>query len=113
MLSLDGKLSEESQKKIEKLEREIAAIKSPELSEKNTGVLLWDSGKIRLDLRKYEPAKEAANLQQPILILQGERDYQVTMEIFDFYFLPKSESSVYRGQGQERACGICRCGQRV
>jgi hypothetical protein len=31
-------------------------------------------------LRGYEPAKEAVKLRQPMLILQGERDYQVTME---------------------------------
>ena len=83
IMSLDGKLSEESQKKIQELERQVAAIKSPDLSEKNPGVLLLGGpAKYWLDLRGYEPAKEAANLRQPILILQGERDYQVTMENF-------------------------------
>ena len=33
-----------------------------------------------LSLKGYEPAKIAANLTKPILILQGERDYQVTMD---------------------------------
>ena len=32
-----------------------------------------------LDLRGYEPATTAKSLKQPLLILQGERDYQVTM----------------------------------
>ena len=32
-----------------------------------------------LDLRGYEPATAAKSLTQPMLILQGERDYQVTM----------------------------------
>ena len=32
-----------------------------------------------LDLRGYEPATAAKVLKQPLLILQGERDYQVTM----------------------------------
>jgi fermentation-respiration switch protein FrsA (DUF1100 family) len=32
-----------------------------------------------LDLRGYDPATAAKSLTQPILILQGERDYQVTM----------------------------------
>ena len=33
-----------------------------------------------LDLRDYKPAQSAVELKQPILILQGERDYQVTMQ---------------------------------
>jgi uncharacterized protein len=32
-----------------------------------------------LDLRGYDPAMAAMSLKQPLLILQGERDYQVTM----------------------------------
>ena len=35
-----------------------------------------------LDLRGYDPAEAAKQLKQPILILQGERDYQVTMQDF-------------------------------
>jgi uncharacterized protein len=33
-----------------------------------------------LDLRGYRPAQVAANLNKPMLILQGGRDYQVTVE---------------------------------
>jgi hypothetical protein len=77
----DGKLDEELQNKIKEIERQVAAIKSPDLSEKNPGVLLLGApAKYWLDLRGYEPAKEAMKLRQPMLILQGERDYQVTME---------------------------------
>ena len=35
-----------------------------------------------LDLRGYDPAATAAALTTPLLVLQGERDYQVTMEDF-------------------------------
>jgi dienelactone hydrolase len=35
------------------------------------------------DLDAYNPAQVAASLQTPMLILQGERDYQVTHEDFD------------------------------
>ena len=35
-----------------------------------------------LDLKGYDPAREAADLRVPILVLQGERDYQVTMRDF-------------------------------
>ncbi len=83
ILSQDGKLSEEAQKKMQEIERQVAVIKSPELSEKNPGILLLGGpAKYWLDLRGYQPAKEALKLRQPMLILQGERDYQVTMEDF-------------------------------
>lgn len=32
-----------------------------------------------LDLRDYDPPTSARALTQPLLMLQGERDYQVTM----------------------------------
>jgi hypothetical protein len=36
-----------------------------------------------LDLRGYNPPQLAATLKQPMLILQGEKDYQVTLKDFD------------------------------
>jgi fermentation-respiration switch protein FrsA (DUF1100 family) len=33
-----------------------------------------------LDLKGYDPAEIAKNINRPILILQGGRDYQVTIE---------------------------------
>ncbi len=35
-----------------------------------------------LDLKGYEPAKEARKITKPVLVLQGMRDYQVTMKDF-------------------------------
>ena len=35
------------------------------------------------DLARYDPAAEARSLRVPMLILQGERDYQVTMRDFE------------------------------
>ena len=36
-----------------------------------------------LDLRGYNPPKVARELEHPILVLQAERDYQVTMDCFE------------------------------
>jgi uncharacterized protein len=36
-----------------------------------------------LDLRGYDPPSAAKALEQPLLVLQGERDYQVTMAEFE------------------------------
>jgi dienelactone hydrolase len=35
-----------------------------------------------IDLREYDPPAAASRLEQPMLVLQGERDYQVTMDDF-------------------------------
>jgi uncharacterized protein len=82
LLSLDGKQTDEGQKAIEELERQRAEVKSPKLTvdtpaEKlplGVPVSYW------LDLRGYAPAEAAKAIKQPMLILQGERDYQVTMD---------------------------------
>jgi len=37
------------------------------------------------DLNSYNPAEESRNLTLPMLILQGERDYQVTMKDFNLW----------------------------
>ena len=42
-------------------------------------------GSYFLDLRSYDPAKVAASLKIPILVLQGGRDYQVTSADFDVW----------------------------
>jgi fermentation-respiration switch protein FrsA (DUF1100 family) len=36
-----------------------------------------------LDLKGYNPAEAAKDIERPMLILQGGRDYQVTMEDFE------------------------------
>ncbi len=53
---------------------------------KNPGLALASlPQKYRQDLDGYHPAAEAAALNVPMLILQGERDYQVTMKDFDLW----------------------------
>ena len=37
------------------------------------------------DLSRYDPAEESKSLSVPMLILQGERDYQVTMKDFNLW----------------------------
>ena len=38
-----------------------------------------------LDLKGYDPAEKAKSMGLPMLILQGERDYQVTMTDFGLW----------------------------
>jgi hypothetical protein len=84
ILGLDGRLSDEDKKSLEELKATVQRIKSLteadlESKEKymNAGVAYW------LDLKDYDPVKEAGGLDCPVLILQGKRDYQVTTEDFE------------------------------
>jgi dienelactone hydrolase len=67
------------------------------------------------DLKGYRPDLEAKSLNTPMLILQGERDYQVTMKDFDlwksalqarrnvrFHTYPKLNHLFIAGEGKSR-----------
>jgi dienelactone hydrolase len=84
LYSLDGPLVEDQKKALQEIERQVARVKSPDLSPATPrGELpLGIPARYWLDLRGYQPAEEAKSLKKPLLILQGERDYQVTMEDF-------------------------------
>ncbi len=82
LLSLDGKQTDAGQKAIEELERQRAEVKSPKLAVDTPAekLPLGVPASYWLDLRGYAPAEAAKAIKQPMLILQGERDYQVTMD---------------------------------
>lgn len=84
ILSLDGKISAGEQKQLDELAQQVARVKSPELSAKtgNKALPLGVPVPYWIDLRGYDPAEAAVAVKRPLLILQGERDYQVTMEDF-------------------------------
>lgn len=83
--SLDGFISEDEIAHIEQLKRQADRVKDPKLSADtpsadlpfNVAAAYW------LDLRGYKPHELAKELPQPMLILQGGRDYQVTSVDFD------------------------------
>jgi dienelactone hydrolase len=87
ILSLDGPMTEEKRKQIEQLEQQIAKIRLPDLSLQTAAkeLPLGVPASYWLDLRGYDPAEAAKEIAKPILILQGERDYQVTMEDFGLW----------------------------
>jgi hypothetical protein len=83
-LSLDKSPTDEARQEVRRIERQVATVKSPQLSKDTPGsdLPLGVPPKYWLDLRGYDPAEEAKELHKPLLILQGERDFQVTMEDF-------------------------------
>jgi dienelactone hydrolase len=80
--SLDPASADAAQPMIDTLARQARTVDSPDLSDATPAddlpfgvpAAYW------LDLRGYDPAATAAMLGKPMLILQGGRDYQVTVE---------------------------------
>ncbi len=79
--SLDGSISEDESDRLQEYRNTAARIK--ELRPEDLGseeVLFGAYAAYWLDLRDYDPPLSARDLKRPLLILQGERDYQVTTE---------------------------------
>ena len=83
IFSLDKTISPEEQKLLDEARATRKKVKALTKKDKdsteqffNAPVSYW------LDLQDYDPPKVAHGLKQPLLILQGERDYQVTMQDF-------------------------------
>ena len=80
---LDGKISKEEQEKLNELKQIALKIKSLTVKDLDSSEFyLGAYSAYWIDLQKYEPPKEAKSIRKPFLILQGERDYQVTMVDF-------------------------------
>jgi dienelactone hydrolase len=83
IFSADGNISPEDQKQIDEAKAIVAKIKALKPEDRTSPTLLYGApASYWLDLRGYDPPEAAKELKQPLLILQGERDYQVTMEDF-------------------------------
>jgi hypothetical protein len=81
--SLEEKISDEEKKNFEEIKQVVTKIKNLKPSDASSPVnLLGAPASYWLDLKGYNPPEDAKKLQQPVLILQGERDYQVTMVDF-------------------------------
>jgi len=80
---LDGKITPEEQVEIMGYKRQAARIKQLTAADAlSKELLLYVPPSYWLDLRGYSPPTEAMKLTKPLLILQGERDYNVTMDAF-------------------------------
>ncbi len=84
LLAAQEHVAPEQQKSLETLTQQVRRVKAPDLTPGtpaselplNVPAVYW------LDLRTYDPVALARTLPQPMLILQAECDYQVTMEDF-------------------------------
>ncbi|NOY36178.1 MAG: alpha/beta fold hydrolase [Chlorobi bacterium] len=86
LLGLDGYSSQDSAE-IAVLAKQVSLVKSRALSDtaSPSSLPLGIPASYWLSLRYYDPVQTAVQLQIPILVLQGERDYQVTMTDFSLW----------------------------
>jgi uncharacterized protein len=80
LAAADGQVTDTEKKQIESVRAEVAKVKA--LKPGDTGTVLGAPDSYWLDLRGYNPPEAAKALKTPLLILQGERDYQVTPDNF-------------------------------
>ena len=114
IFSLDGSLSDDKKKKLDDIKAQIALIKGLKDSDAGKDVRIMNaSPRYWLDLRGYNPPELARDqVPQPILILQGKRDYQVTNDDYEnwekslgsrpnvvFKLYEKLNHMFYEGQG--------------
>lgn len=80
LFSAKGSLTGDDQKAIDLVKQQVARVKQADLSDSVSASYLpfGIPANYWLDLRGYDPPGAAAKLGQPMLILQGGRDYQVT-----------------------------------
>jgi len=85
IVGLDGTVSSAEQASLDRLATQVARVKDPALSAATPAadLPLGIPASYWLDLRGYRPAEVARGLKQPMLILQGGRDYQVTTADFE------------------------------
>lgn len=76
--------SDAAKKRIDEVKAQVAKVKNPKLTDASPNIL-GAPGSYWLDLRGYNPAEAAKLLKQPMLILQGGRDYQVTKGNYEIW----------------------------
>lgn len=81
--NLDSEVTEEEKNNIRETKKLVERIQDSSLDPDTPAEeLMGAPGSYWIDLREYNQLKMAQKIDKPLLILQGERDYQVTMEDF-------------------------------
>jgi len=84
IVNLDGVVSPEEQARLDAMRELFARVRALTPDEAGTNELIGGAAAAYwLDLRGYDPPEAAKEVTRPMLVLQGERDYQVTMAEFE------------------------------
>jgi dienelactone hydrolase len=80
----DGAISPAEQARIDEVAKLVAKVKALTPEDAKSGASISGApAAYWLDLRGFDPPAAAKALKQPMLVLQGERDYQVTLPEFE------------------------------
>ena len=83
LAAADGTVTPDEQRQIDQANALAATVKALKPEDAASGTMIAAApASYWLDLRGYDPASEARRIKAPMLILQGERDFQVTMDDF-------------------------------
>lgn len=77
-VSVDGVVSADEKKALADIERQVAAVKQLTAQSRPSSRLLDIPVSCWLELQGFDPARSARDLPRPLLILQGEKDCQVS-----------------------------------
>jgi dienelactone hydrolase len=85
IIMLDGKITESEKARLDEIQKTVEKIRNLKESDLHPEKenLLGAPPEYWLDLRDYDPPATAKRLRQPMFILQGGRDYQVTEKDFE------------------------------
>jgi uncharacterized protein len=83
--SLGNGPSPEVQQRLADLRAEVLKVKNLAPGKANPPIVMGLPSAYLLDLKAYDPLAAAKRLAIPMLFLQGERDFQVTMKDFDLW----------------------------
>jgi uncharacterized protein len=84
-MQLKPTLTPEEKNRLDGLKAEVARVKQLDPAKSNPPVVMGLPVGYLLDLKSYDPVAESRVLPFPILYLQGQRDFQVTMKDFDLW----------------------------
>jgi fermentation-respiration switch protein FrsA (DUF1100 family) len=83
LAAVDGKISPREKKEIERTRKQAARLRARDYKDDTPARELLGMPPSRWrEWHGYDPPRAALKLRRPMLILQGERDYQVTMKDF-------------------------------
>ncbi|MFD2673267.1 alpha/beta hydrolase family protein [Marinicrinis sediminis] len=85
LVGLDGEVDETDQAQIEAVNKEIAKLDEIDTLAPTEKILGMYKTYVQ-DLIAYDPVEKASSITKPVLLLQGERDYQVTMEDYQQWY---------------------------
>lgn len=97
LLGLDGSIDEADQKQLDSIKVSADLISSEEMTlDTDMNKTMGLAPKYWMDIKDYNPIAIASELNIPILVLQGARDYQVTESEFELWKTGLGDKAEYK-----------------